>query len=167
MNKKLFGTLAVVSLALFGCGNDDNAKKEDTTAQTTESSAGTETKGEHKSPNDIIEGIKKDSGSEDDRPSVQLGLDSGVQWQDGGYKAALTDGKAAISGDTTSEKLFVVKDGEVVDEVPLENGGFSYELEGKDGDVVNLVADDRLEKDQKDVDLENADRVEEITLVEE
>jgi len=167
MNKKLFGTLAVVSLALFGCGNDDTAKKDTTAPASTESSAGTDNNREHKSANDIIEGIKNNSGDKDARPSIELGMNSGVQWKDGGYKAPLEDGKATITGDTTGEKVFIVKDGDVVEELPLENGAFSYEAEGKDGDVFYFVADDRLSEDDKDVDLEDADRAEEITLVEE
>lgn len=169
MNKKLVGTLAFVSLALAGCGNNADEKPVDTTstADTTEVSSEA-TSNKHRDPNDVISGIKDDIANDDSRPAVELGMNSGVEWRDGGYKAPLKDGKAEITGDTTSEKVFVVKDGEVIEELKLEEGGsFSYETEASDGDVITLVADDRLEDGEKDVDMDEVDRAEEITFVNE
>lgn len=113
----------------------------------------------------MINSIKDDIENKEGRPSVQLGMNSGVVWKDGGYKAALTDGKADLAGDTSSDKLFVVKDGEVVEEIPLEEGSFTYTAEAADGDVLTLVADDRLEVGETDVDMAEVDRAEEITFV--
>src|SRR5699024_6691977 len=99
MNKKLFGTLAVVSLALFGCGNNDTTEPADTAADT--ASVSSEADSGHKDPNDVISGIKENMDNDEGRPSVQLGMNSGVEWKDGGYKAPLKDGKATVTGDTT------------------------------------------------------------------
>ncbi len=160
MKKKMVvSTLALVSFALAGCGNNGE-ESVDTTSNTEVSSSST-----HKDPNDVINSIKDDIENKEGRPSVQLGMNSGVVWKDGGYKAALTDGKADLAGDTSSDKLFVVKDGEVVEEIPLEEGSFTYTAEAADGDVLTLVADDRLEVGETDVDMAEVDRAEEITFV--
>lgn len=166
MKKKLIGTMAFMSLALAGCGNDSGEKPADTTSKADTTEVTSNADSGRKDPNDVINSIKEDIKNSDARPSVELGMNSGVEWKDGGYQAALKDGKATVTGDTTGEKVFVVKDGEVTEEIDLgEGGAFEYETEAKDGDVLYLVADDRLEVGQKDVDLEDTDRAEKITYV--
>src|SRR5690625_1572285 len=164
MNKKLISTLAVVSLALVGCGTDDTTEQADTTAEvSTESS-----NGDRRSPEEIIGGIKENSGNGEERPSVGLDLAGGVQWGDGGYEAPLTDGSATVAGTVEGgERLFVIENGEVTEEVELEAGSFEYTTEREAGETIHLAADDRLEVGQTDVDMENIDRVEEIEFVQE
>ena len=121
----------------------------------------------YEDPEDIIKGIKENSGNEESRPSVSLDLSSGIAWEDGGYKAQFENGSATIGGTVNgSDKLFVIDNGEVTEEVEIQEGAFQYTTEKAAGDTVHLAADDRLEVGQTDVDMDDLDRSEEIEFVE-
>lgn len=163
MLKRLIGPLTVVSLALFACGNEeaDNANEE--TAESTESSVA--------SPDEIMNQITE-SSSEDERPSVSLDFNTGVEWTDEGYTALpAEDGSYAVTGYIEGgDKLFLVQDGEVMEEIPLTDTlDFEYTMEGglSENQVYYFVADNRLEVGQTDVNLDDADRAEKVTFAKE
>lgn len=166
MNKKLYSLLAVTTLALVGCGTTDDVSDQADQAPV-ENNEEIASIGDQRSPEDIIKGIKENSGNEDSRPSVSLDLSSGIAWEDGGYKAQLENGSATIGGTVDgSDKLFVIENGEVTEEVEIQEGTFEYTTEKAAGDKVHLAADDRLEVGQTDVDMDDLDRSEEIEFVE-
>lgn len=170
MFKKLIGPVTVLSLALFGCGQAEETA-DTTQTDTTEVTQNDTSQAESSSvqdPNDIIAGIKEDSGSEDERPAVELDFSSGVAWEESSYAATPADGTITITGNVLAEdpKLFLVQDGEVTEEITLnEAGEFEYTTEAPAEDTtVYFVADNRLEVGQTDVNVEEADRAEEIVL---
>ncbi|MCI3028167.1 hypothetical protein LMF32_03485 [Desemzia sp. C1] len=160
MLKRLIGPLAVISLSLFACGNEEADSPNEETAESTESTVA--------SPDEIMNQITE-SSSEDERPSVSLDFNTGVEWTDEGYTALLSeDGSYAVTGYIEGgDKLFLVQDGEVMEEIPLTDTlDFEYTMEGglSENQVYYFVADDRLEVGQTDVNLDDADRAEKVTF---
>ena len=159
MLKKLIGPLAVISLSLFACSNEE---ANDTTEEISESTESTVA-----SPDEIMNQITE-SSSEDGRPSVALDFSSGAEWTDEGYTSYPTeDGSYLVSGYLEGgDKLFLVQDGEVLEEVALsESLDFEYTMEAiPETQVYYFVADNRLEVGQTDVNLDEVDRAEKITF---
>lgn len=159
MLKKLIGPLAVISLSLFACGNEETV---DTTEEASESTESTVA-----SPDEIMSQITE-SSSEDERPSVSLDFNSGVEWTDEGYTSYPSeDNSYSVTGYIEGgDKLFLVQDGEVLEEITLsENLDFEYAMEPiSETQVFYLVADDRLEVGQTDVNLDEVDRAEKVTF---
>lgn len=159
MSKKLIGLLAVISLSLFACGNEE---VDDTTEEVSESTESTVA-----SPDEIMNQITEGS-SEDERPTVALDFSSGAEWTDEGYTSFPSeDGSYLVTGYLEGgDKLFLVQDGEVVEEVALSEGlDFEYAMEPiSETQVYYFVADNRLEVGQTDVNLDEADRAEKITF---
>ncbi|MBM6614791.1 hypothetical protein JTF06_07795 [Desemzia sp. RIT804] len=152
MLKKLIGPLAVISLSLFACGNEETSESPGSTIA---------------SPDEIMSQIIEGS-SEDERPSVSLDFNSGVEWTDEGYTSYPSeDNSYLVNGYIEGgDKLFLVQDGEVLEEIMLsENLDFEYAMEPiSETQVFYLVADNRLKVGQTDVDLDEVDRVEKITF---
>lgn len=160
--KKLVGPITIVSLALFGCGQGGEEPAD--TTQTEESGAQSSSV---QSPNEIIAGIQENGASEDDRPSVSLDFSSGVQWEGSSYVAVPESGTITIAGYIEGgDALFLVKDGEVLEEIELnEAGEFEYSAEAPSEETVyHFVADNRLEVGQTDVNVDETDRAEEIVF---
>lgn len=159
MLKKLIGPLAVISLSLFACSNEDNT---DTTEEVSESTESTVA-----SPDEIMNQITE-SSSENERPSVALDFSSGAEWTDEGYTTYPSeDGNYLVTGYLEGgDKLFLVQDGEVLEEIALsETLDFEYTMEAiPETQVYYFVADDRLEVGQTDVNLDEVDRAEKITF---
>ncbi|MFL2101568.1 hypothetical protein [Mycobacteroides abscessus] len=159
MLKKLMGPLAVISLALFACGNEE---ADNTTDDVSESSDSTVA-----SPDEIMNQITE-SSSADERSSVALDFSSGVEWMDAGYTSSPSeDGSYLVTGYLEGgDKLFLVQDGEVLEEVALSDSlDFEYAMEPiTETQVYYFVADNRLEVGQTDVNLDEVDRAEKITF---
>ena len=159
MLKKLIGPLAVISLSLFACGNEEAT---DTTEEVSESTESTIA-----SPDEIMNQITEGS-SEDERPTVALDFSSGAEWTDEGYTSFPSeDGSYLVTGYLEGgDKLFLVQDDEVLEEVALSEGlDFEYTMEPiSETQVYYFVADNRLEVGQTDVNLDETDRAEKITF---
>lgn len=170
--KKLIGPLAVVSLALFGCGQGaqdtaDTSQTDTTEVEQTDTSAAQSSS--VKSPDEILADIEEDGANEEDeRPTIGLDFSSGVQWEGSGYVAVPEEGTITITGNVTGEDalLFLVQDSEVVEEIELnEAGDFEYTTEAPSEETTYyFVADNRLEVGQTDVNVEEADRAEDVVF---
>lgn len=159
MLKRMIGPLAVMSLSLFACGNEEADVTKEDISQTSDSTTAT--------PDEIMKQITEND-SKDERPTVNLDFSSGVEWTDEGYTSFPTDdGSHLVTGYLEGgDKLFLVQDGTVLEEITLsETLDFEYAVEPvSQTQVYYFVADNRLEVGQTDVNLDEIDRAEKITF---
>lgn len=152
MLKKLVVPLAVVFVFLGACSTEVSQENTDTTV------AG---------PDEIMKQISENT-EEDVRSSVALDFNTGVEWTEEGYTAyPAEDGTYTVTGYIEgTDKLFLVQNNEVVEEIPLSNTlDFEYTLDSlSETQVFYLVADNRLVVGQTDIDLEETDRAEKVTF---
>ncbi|GEK91623.1 hypothetical protein [Alkalibacterium kapii] len=131
--KRILGLLAVSTLALTACGNDDTADVEETAedvAQETEDAV--EETGD--SAMDVINDIDSDL---DYTSSVGLEIIGGT-WSQDGYIFTPTDGEATVNGKASPEDgvenvyAFVIEDGVVFEKPELTENEFTFTVSETD-----------------------------------